>query len=358
MRLKVTHMLMGVCVATASVSCSNELVDDGLRPVGGNDSEGISFVVADDYTRGGSFENRPGLSTRATVTTTDNIKKKSFAVYGDMKPLDSSNNPIVIFNGDEVSHDGSEWKYSNTRYWFSNYDYSFAAVHPKLDNKAAIQNLKYTDNSLSFTYSPSTYSDGIDIMTATHRRNSNTAVTPVNFEFHHILSRINFKAKVDNTAVNDIIITHLALVNVPAKADYSITAASTGTNTNDYTEKWSDFLDKDTNNPLFEFSDEITIAKGTTKEFFPMEDALMIIPQEVPDDVELQITYTTKNSGKSTTASTKLKNLTITAHNGVWEMGKAYTYSFTLGDNESIIFNVPTVQDWNEAEGGNYVITD
>lgn len=350
-------MLMGVCVAAAWVSCSNELVDDGLRPAGGNDSGGISFVVADDYTRGGSFGNRPGSSTRATVTTTDNIEQKSFTVYGDMTALDSSKS-ILIFNGEEVSHNGSQWTYSNIRYWFSNYEYSFTAAHPKLEDKAAIQNLKYTDNSLSFTYSPSTYSDGIDIMTATHRRNSNVAITPVNFEFHHILSRINFKAEVDNTAVNDIVITHLALVNVPTKAAYSIKAASTGSNTNDYTEEWSDFLDKDANCTLFEMTDEITIPKGTTKEFFPVENALMIIPQEVPEDVELQITYTTKGSGKSTTASTPLRNLTITAHNGVWEMGKAYTYSFTLGDNESIIFNVPTVQNWNEAEGGNYVITD
>lgn len=348
---------MGVCVAAASVSCSNEPVDDGLRPAGDNDSEGISFVVADNYTRGGSFGSRPGLSTRASVTTTDNIEQKSFAVYGDMKALDSSKS-ILLFNGEEVSHNGSKWTYSNTRYWFANYDYSFAAAHPMLNNKAAISNLTYTDNSLSFTYSPSKYSDGIDIMTATHRRNSNTAVTPVNFEFHHILSRINFMAKVDNTAVNDIVITHLALVKVPTKAAYSITAASTGTNTNDYTEEWSDFLDEDSNNTPFELTEEITIAKGTTHEFFPMENALMIIPQEVPEDVELQITYTTKGSGKSTTASTPLRKLTITAHNGKWDMGKAYTYSFTLGDNESIIFNVPTVQDWNEAEGGNYVITD
>ena len=99
---------MGLCVATAAVSCSNELVDENQLSVG-SESDMISFVVADNNTRGGSFGNRPGSSTRASITTTDNIEQNSFAVYGDMKALDSSNNPIIIFNGDEVSHNGSKW---------------------------------------------------------------------------------------------------------------------------------------------------------------------------------------------------------------------------------------------------------
>ena len=164
MRLNIFKSLFGLCVASMAVSCSNDQVIDDLPPAGGNDSDMISFMVADNNTRGGSFGNRPGLSTRASITTTDNIEQKSFAVYGDMKALDSSNNSIVIFNGDEVKHDGIEWKYSNLRYWFANYDYSFTALYPYTENKAAIQNLKYTDNSLSFTYSPSTYTDYLAII--------------------------------------------------------------------------------------------------------------------------------------------------------------------------------------------------
>lgn len=352
MKLNKINSLIGLCVATAAVSCSDALVDDvNKHPVGGEASDMISFVVTNDYTRGGSFGNRPELSTRASITSSkEDMQKLPFAVYGDM-------NNVVLFNGTEVSHGSSGWTYSNTQYWFEG-EYSFVAIHPAKANS----NLEYSDGKLSLRYtSPYQYED---IMTATHRRvYTSGSVTPVYFEFNHIFSRINFIAKVDPTSQSQFKITRLALKNVATQASFEITPASTTSQTKDFSGGWQEINDSDKNQVLFDNQyngTNGTIDSKNSFEFFPNDNALLIIPQGVSTDVELEITYKslTDSDQSEKTVYSKLFATTVTAHNGIWAAGQSYTYIFTLGENESIIFNAPVVQAWSEAEGGNYVITD
>lgn len=309
--------------------------------------------------------------TRASLTNNETIKNRHFAVYGDMKPLAASAaaSPNIIFNGTEVTHDGTSWKYANLQYWYPDHEHSFVALHPAAE--ANISELTY-NTTLSFKYTlpsadPATAYKGIgDLLTATHRRiytegNSHA----VAFNFGHIMARLNFVAKIDPAlgTGNSVTIQKLALRNISNSATYSITPAPVSSGeTDDYTGgTWSGFSEPAA--VLFDISPEggIVLSAGDTYGFFPADsDPLLVIPQEVNENLEIEITYKRHINGTdeaSETAVSKLFSTAVSSHGGVWRPGKSYSYSFSIGVDDLIIFSVPNIQDWSESEGGNYIIS-
>lgn len=299
--------------------------------------------------------------SRSSLTTAETIKNSSFAVYGDM--VSSSNpsaTPVVVFDGTEVKYADGAWSYTNPQYWFPGQTYSFVALHPA--NPAGIEAPEYENNSLNFTYtSPTNYTEAVDILTAAHRRQYQPGNPhAVAFGFGHIFARLNFVAKIDPALGegNTVTISRLALRNVSTKATYSIkpAAISGGTQTDDFTGAWSDFSEP--TGTLFETNNNVTVNSGDQVEIFPIDNPLLVIPQNLSQDIRVEITYS--QSGTDANPRTAEANIFAPSliHNGVWLAGQTYTYTFTLDNSGYITFNNPTVQDWNEAEGANYVVTD
>lgn len=359
MKLNIFNSLIGLCVATEALSCSNDQVIDDLRPAGGNDSDMISFMVADDYTRGGSFGNRPGSSTRATVTSTDNIYTmgSAFAIYGDMS---DSSKSIVLFNGDDVTYDSSnQWTYSNPRYWFANYEYSFVAIHPK--TIPGLKDLKYENNRLAFSYTlPSNYSEATDILIAGHRRYYDASPSDpasVELSFGHIMTRLNFVAYVDKSSQNaDVEINKITIKGIASVASYTVRPTSIqpgSTETSDFDEAfWTTPTSAIT---LSKTPSQKNVTSGVkdgmkTITLFPDSDPLFVIPQTVTGDMIVEIIYTL--NGKEDTFEAYLNSTTIEK----WDAGRSYAYSFTVKDDGSILFAAPTVEKWEDYEGGQYII--
>ncbi|MDE7347528.1 MAG: fimbrillin family protein [Muribaculaceae bacterium] len=362
MRLNIFNSLMGLCVATAAVSCSNEVVDENCLPVG-SESDMISFVVADDNTRGGSFGNRPGSSTRGSVTTSESMKKNPFAVYGDMTNLDSSN-PITLFFKEPVSYNNSKWTYANTRYWFPNYEYSFLAIHPSTaipsegSTNGEITNFDYKgDASVSFDYtSPSDYSQATDILIAGHRRKytASTDDKTVVLSFGHIMSRLNFVANLENSNIE---VTGITIEGIVSKAKYSVRPeiiSSGNTETSDLTGTlWSEHsgstnISKNKNFlPTTDSQGKLFIS------LFPDNDPLIVIPQKVTEKLKVVVTYNIGGQKDET-----IEGYLDSALLGSWMAGKLYTYTFTLKatNNEFIIFSQPDIEEWKEADGSSYII--
>ena len=293
--------------------------------------------------------------------------KSAFAVYGDMSNLDSSN-PIVIFNGTEVedSDQDDKWTYSDVRYWFPDREFSFVALYPK--TFAGLSNLKYESNRLAFTYTlPSNYSDASDIMIAGHRRiaTASNMGNMVELSFGHIMSRLNFVAKIDPIAKDlGIEIKKITIKGVASKASFSVIPANIQTG-------FYETSDLTLTNPVWTISqtpgrislnkvpDETTIEtyneeSTICKSLFPMKDALFVIPQGVSSDITVELTYSQKNKG-DTTIEGRLRSA-ASAHGYMWAPGRSYTYTFTLGVDDFIIFDKPDVSAWDEDEGGNYIV--
>ena len=78
----------------------------------------------------------------------------------------------------------------------------------------------------------------------------------------------------------------------------------------------------------------------------------MVFPQALTSDVYFEITYSTDGGTNYTTQKVQL----ISSPLSVWEAGRRYSYSFTVSDNDRILFDVPTVNGWDEATGGIIIV--
>lgn len=299
--------------------------------------------------------------SRSSLTTIETIKESPFAVYGDMvSTSNASATPTVVFNGTEVKYTDGAWSYNDPQYWFPGQTYSFVAIHPA--TPANIDGTpNYENNKLSFQYTyPESYGNAQDILVAAHRRK----YTPGNphavaFEFKHIFARINFVAKVDPTVQGEFVIDRMSLHNVSNSATFTVAPSpiTDGNETYDFSGEWT--AHNEANATLFDITPNVTVNTTENTVIFKADDPLMIIPQSVNNRVEVSLTYhRAVDSPNPITVTANLFSVAIAAHNGEWQAGKSYNYTFTLGDSEYIVFSEASAQDWNEAEGANFIIAD
>lgn len=289
-------------------------------------------------------------NTRSTLLT--NTSLTSFTIYGNM--------PSVVFDGAAVTKTDGNWRYDNVQYWFPGKTYSFAAIHlPSTDN---ISDLTYRDDKLTFNYTAtSDYTNAPDILTAGHRRvytnSTSSPATPVDLNFGHIMSRINFVANVESSA--PIEINKITLSGIVSSASYTLQPAPLvggAKQTSDLAGPTWTLPQNPTRITITkEFSDN-PIAGGSSFVLFPADDPLLVIPQSVSTDINVELTYTTEN-GTQSVVTGRLRNST-SSHNYIWTAGRSYTYSFTLGADEYLLFDKPVAEAWNEGPGGSYYIID
>ena len=342
---KLIYSFLALGTLTIATACSStESVDESL-----NDGVTVKFTART-------------TDSRATIIDNTTNKLTTFKVYGDMVPTASAStaNPIIVFNGTDVnfSETDNAWKYDNLQYWFPNHTHSFVSFYaPNLDN---ISNLAYAGGKLTFNYTaPTDYKDIPDILTSVHRRQYEKSATPVSFNFGHAMARINFVAKVDPTIPNQTItINRISIKNIASRATYSLQPApiTSGKQTSDMVAPaWSI---SGTPTPITYTNNEpVSITTGNTAELFPIDNdnALLVIPQTVNGNIEVELEYTNGTTPK--TVSGRLRSVS-SVHGYTWSAGQSYSYSFTLGTDDYLIFDAPVIKGWDEDEGGNYIVVD
>lgn len=344
-----------VPLAGALTACSSEADQD--QPAG--QSVAMTFSAAE--------------AARASLIYNSNINAGSFAVYGDAQPTSGSGaQPSVVFSGTEVSHNGSEWVYDDIQYWLPSQTYSFVALYPSQAEGLSVNS--YQNSSLSFTYNYPTdnYTEATDILVSAHRRiyqKSAEKAASVAFPFSHIMARLDFVVNVSPAiGAGSVTLNSITMTGVAVSGEYNVTPGpiTSGTSTYDYSDAaWSVTPADQTTPALFSRETNVTLPDGGTysQSLFPINtddaDPLLVIPQTVGNDVTVTIKYTvTPQGGTATTkeVSSKLRTITVAANGGTWQAGKSYSYNFTIGTDNLVIFSVPTIRNWNEAEGGNYII--
>lgn len=311
--------------------------------------------------------------TRAALVNSTTIKSTPFAVYGEYTLTgNSSANPAILFNATPVTFTNGAWSYGTPQYWFPGYTYSFIALHPGVETNG-ITSKDYSDNTLSFTYTlPSDYTKATDILTAVHQRKYTMGQGhPVSFKFTHILSRINFTAHISSKGADQgnitskVLIKRLVLRNISNSASFSITPSPiTGETESDYfVSGWTNH--SESTSTLFDITPNdgagVTVKAGESYEFFPNRNIVVSIPQLLTQNLEVEITYQPYNGNNAqdeVTVKSNFYSTTVAAHGGSWQPGQSYSYSFTLGGEEYIVFSNPSVKPWEETEGGNYIISD
>ena len=157
------------------------------------------------------------VGTRALISTTEDLRKPGFGVYGDKTVGTSS--PQLVFENIKVS--GTSWDYKPTKYWDRTAAYRFVAYAPWAESgtsyDAAIKQL--TINGIpqwkKIDGSEKDYLVATSAETAEHYLSQPTNGT-VNLKFKHILAQLTVTiAKVSPTA--NYIVKGLSFASVPTK---------------------------------------------------------------------------------------------------------------------------------------------
>ena len=322
-------------VALLLTSCTNILVHDA-------EEDGVDGMAIDFRT--------PALTRVAIESFTPG---SSFSVWGWYVPEDAANE---VFNATTVSTpDGSVWTYEGLRYWKADKTYSFYALYPSVtDLMANAATAAHYDEDGDLSVTAFDASKGYDLMAASALNISGSNTGKVAFWFGHLLARVEFVVK-RNAAADGIegfnpVIHSAKLYGMHKTADFSASAA-------DLIDKevisagWTistDESDRTTKNePFAVLSEEISVnADGTT-----LIDALLF-PQDLTIEYYFEVTYSSASDREPCTSTVPLVSLPLTT----WEAGKHYRYTFTVSDEDRILFDTPTVNAWGEATGGIIIV--
>ncbi len=325
---------MGLCVATAAVSCSDGLVEDiNKLPVGGEDSDMISFVVANNNTtRGGSFGNRPcggaylhsannadslylkmevadiddALSTRAAEISDANLPNRLNMTCRIRK---QNSDYSFYFENTAFEHNGDVWSSTPAYYWLNNDDnFNFYGYYAPADAKG----VDYISGSSSNGYTPSldytvqpdvndhfdlSYSDYADYE---YIASSNVKV-PLSMK--HALAKIAFKT---GTGMKAGTIKGVSIKNIVNKANLNLEAGNwtSTTSIGDCTLSGLSVSTEDT--PITTDGNHFYVLPGCTGATSTLE---IVFRPEGADKDEVYFT---------------------TIDNADWKAGKQYLYTITL----------------------------
>lgn len=343
-------MLLAATASVALVGCVN---DEKMEMT--SEAQKISFdnPVMNTQTRA----EVTGEIVGADYPDTEKFKVFAKQTDGDLTTWDDAED--FWTDAEEVSSpdgDGTNW-YTETDYYWprGNYKLSFAAYSP-----SDVTGVTYADATgfkvENFAVN-GTVASQVDLMYA-YQENCTGEVngtSGVGLNFKHALSSVVFSAQ--NTNKN----ASYTITNVKVIGKFVTTATFTEKNTLTWEGTAST---EDVTYTVYDNTTGVTLDAATTENnpenyitgktsTAGATSALLPIPQDVPEDAKVVITYTEtpSNGAKATTheKEVKLKHFfkagSTTETIGSWDVTNRYTYVFKFGETDKIFF-VPKVSDW------------
>ena len=314
---------MAVVAALGLPSCSSSSVDDDVR-------QGVELRFS-----ASSPESRAALTTAANFN--------QFQVWGTYR-TSGNNTPVKVFDGTKVAKTGaSVWSYDDLQYWFPGCRYTFRALHgsdaARFETGADAESDKLVIEGYNAV-------GGNDLVAASHTRNSLAQGNDVvSLDFKHLLARVDITASVDAAVAGTFVVTSVELLGFNTVGTWSSTGME-GTATPYGV--WS--LLSGTDKPFqYNMSKTLTTAPQS---LLDGANATLMIPQNIPVGAKAKLTYT--KDGVAQTVTFDVQKASLSLPNG-YQPSRTYRYSFTIGPDDYILFNLPTIQDWEDAEGGNYM---
>ena len=336
------NIYTAACIAAAALalqSCSSTSSDDDV-------AAGVEL----------RFSASAADGSRATTTLTTSATLNDFKVWGTYRTKVGgswSAQPVNVFDGVTVNKVGDGWTYASAstplQYWFPGCYYTFRAIHPVTVNAAFTPGSDAASDRLSVTSFDAT--QGVDLVAATHTRESLLqGNTVVSLDFRHLLSRVDIMASVDKAVTGTFVIKRITLYGFDTVGSWS----SDGMTANTYG-KWDNLSGRD---KAYTFPDtdpdsELNITLSSEPQsLLSGGNTVLMLPQAIPVGAKADITYTENGTEKTVTADIYKASYSLT---GGYRPSRTYRYSFTIGPDQYILFSLPTIQDWEDAEGGNYL---
>lgn len=311
--------------------------------------EVISEVIQDEAISFSTYLGRDA-QTKGTIVETTQLQTQGFGVYAyytgtteaDSYPFNQQTTPNFM-NNVKVYNESSEWKYDNKKYWpnTSGDKISFYAYGP-YDNYDNAITIDVTNKKPVLIYN--VYDDitkHMDVLFAPAQEDKTKTDDPINFEFVHALSIIQFEVKTaaDYTGNATISLSKVSLsgniypsgrLNLGGSTvDWDETAATSKT-----------FSINDTR-AITSTARTVETTEGTT-------EYIMIIPQDfTSNNLTLSVTYTVQYTNPSQTITNTVEKDDVAIN---FEQGKAYKIIIKVGMN-TVDFSA-AVTAWNTTHDG------
>lgn len=271
-------------------------------------------------------------------------------------------------DGEKASHDASYWKTPTLHYWPSaGHALAFAAYSPDKTRLNSEATVTYGADGLTITnFSPASTSDEqYDLMYSDRvydLTKDNNGKSHVSLTFHHALASIVFStseaAEGISYKITDLRITGTIHPTGTFKQNLN---ESTNMDTPEWTTSGSATVNYEPEIPAAGIN-----VTNTPTIFTAGESAMLLIPQNIPDDAKVIVKYeaTTETAPITTTEHTAeipLKQFMLVDNStqtiNTWEMGKRYIYRISFGETSHIYFK-PSVTEWESGGTAVYTINE
>lgn len=258
-----------------------------------NDAEQLLFSVPLDADNGEEYTLEAWVSdtpsnvpeTKGTPVTTGNIQD----VYGSFKTTAfCGGQPYSGLQEATVTYSNSEWAFDNVYYWPSDgSSLTFCSVAPIGTWNNQVSNLSWNNGTeATFTYtlpSPNGSSDAFnqdDLLIAMDTQSAGTS-GEAEINFHHALTFVDFIVG----SLKDVTINSISLKNFYGTGTCTYTPGSTPSFS------WSSPSNKNTY--VQAFGQKIESSTNDGYSIGDWSKTFMMIPQQLPSDAEIVITYNT-----------------------------------------------------------------
>lgn len=285
-----------------------------------------------------SFKTIVSKTTRVTPMVTDNFSTFKVNAY----------NTEAVEMGTEASlgtkfmEDVTATKTENTWgidkgpfYWPMTDNIQFFAYSPATNVKSYAATTGYP--TFSYTVQPVASQEDLLVAKVENATKAKNGTNGVSLAFAHILTQINFSAKLEADATYTVTKIEISGANKTGTFTYgaaTLTGAWTATSeaaSYEYAGNYN--VTRDENNI-------VTFSTGA--------NALMLLPQTLSAGAKISITYSVVKGGTTTFSGTKEVSLS----GQKWEIGKNLRYTLELSSDATAVTFNPTVNEWSTEEPG------
>lgn len=309
MKKTLTYIL---AVALAAVSCHRIDPEGGHLAIGFATLETKAGATADNISASGSaFVVRGSESAGATW---------------------NSSSAAAVFDGVTVTSNGTEWTYSPLRYWIPESAYHFRAVWPAgafsgtgaATYADALSEAGASITGFTVAQNPADQKDLLlsNLAGVTTDAVGTPSSDPVQLQFSHILSNVQFVVKVDDDG-EDTYLQGISISSIKPSGSYTYSGSAYA---------WTP------TGSAVAFTQDLTSSAILTEEFpTAAQCEMFMIPQTIADGVTIELTYKLGSAAATT-------QTLHTAANTEWLPGKKYIYQISIASAE-IEFTAKVI-DW------------
>ena len=274
-----------------------------------------------------------GNATKAAIDGSYTSAKGNLDHFNVWATISNTNGTANIFENEAVTkNNAGVWSYAveNTQYWIPGNNYSFVGV---VDGDVEVD-----ANACNMPLTIATsLSNQKDVLYATQSRSYNgETVTPVHFDFEHLLAKVKFTAKnTVTTQYSELYYTveSIVITNADNEAVYSI-ANGTWTPSSTYT---AEFGAVTTSNDAGATASNLAYGQNAESNY-----ELLVLPQQ-NKSLNIKVNYTLHKDDWYQTYEKEM-----TAANLNIEKGRAYNFVLALGNPGASIDFTAEVEDWIE----------